>query len=136
MFGSKHKEEITESANLMADVIIGVHDGQRRDDGAELISARGDLAYLQGFRIISHRRLGTFDTRRLIKGFKVALADRKLSKHEIDVHVAQFWVYYWTMIVGDSVQADNRFAERLALKRVRQSRRTLDLIKQQKNGPS
>ena len=131
MFGSKHKKEIAQRASMMADIITGVYDGEISDDGSPaLISPRDDFAYLQGYRIIEHLRLGTFNTRRLINGFKSALVDNGLSTYEIDVHTAQFWVYYWTMMVGSTAEIGG-MAYRFTLKRLRQSKATLDRIKQQ-----
>lgn len=131
MFSSKKKTEINQYADLMVDVVSGSHDDGIEDDGFNpMFSHRDDLAYLQGYRAIEHLRLGTFGTRRLIRRFKSGLSSHGLASREVDIHVAQFWVHYWTMMVGSTAEIGG-IAHRLTLKKVRQSKVTLDRIEGQ-----
>ena len=126
-----NKTAIDQYADLMAKVVVDVDDDTIDQNGpSPMFSHRNDLAYLQGYRAIEYLNLKLLGTRRLIRRFKSELTDRGLSSFEVSVHVAQFWVYYWTMMVGSTAEIGG-MAYRFTLKRLRQSKATLDRIKQQ-----
>ncbi len=105
----------------MADTVTGASDCQLSNFFATpLFADREDLAYLQGSRAIESLRLGHLGTRQLIRQFKDALSIRGLSDPDVDIQVAQFWVYYWTMNICLTVGAERRTARKQA-KRYKQS---------------
>jgi hypothetical protein len=131
MFGSKKKTAINQYADLMVDVVAGLHDDDIEAEGLRpMFGHRNDLAYLQGYRAIERLKLSTFGTRHLIRRFKSGLSNRGLASREVDIHVAQFWVHYWTMMVGSTAEIGG-IAHRLTLKKVRQSQHALDRIERQ-----
>ena len=100
MFGRGGELAIKELAELMADTVTGDHDSQIINFFATpLFGDREDLAYLQGSRGVKSLRLGPFGIRQLERYFKDALSIRGVLDLDVEIQVAQFRVYYWTMTI-------------------------------------
>ena len=112
-FGGKHKAIITQCAADMADTVTGAHKRQISNlFAAPLFGDREDLAYLQGSKVIESLQLGHFGIRQLARQFERALVIRGLSGLDVNMQVAQFQVYYWTMMISLTNGADRRRVRR------------------------
>jgi hypothetical protein len=112
-FDDELAQAIERCSASMADAIIDGHDNTNSNFFAQpLFSAEEDLAYLSGSRAIQTMCLGPIGSRRFIRQFKKSLAVRGLHSIEIDIHVAQFWVYYWSTVICQTNGADRESARR------------------------
>ena len=133
IFGGELHVLIKQCAALMADTVMGTHDSQVSNFFAiPLFDDREDLAYLQGSRTIKSHKLGPFAIRQLERQFKDALSTRGLSGLEVDIQVARFRVYYWTM----TICLTNGSRRQLARKQVKKSRSVVDKLTGQIGGRS
>jgi len=131
MFGGGHELTIKRLAAFMADTVTGDHDSQIvMFFATPIFSDREDLAYLQGSRAIKSLRLGPFGIRQLERQFKDALSVRGLSGLDVDVQVARFRVYYWSMIIC----LTNGTQRQVARKKVKKLRSIVDKLTNQIGG--
>ena len=131
IFGGGRELMTKRLAASMADTIAGDHDSQIvMFFATPIFSDREDWAYLQGSRAIKSLRLGPFGRRQLERQFKDALSVRGLSALDADIQVAQFRVYYWSMIIC----LTNGTQRQLARKKVKKSRSIVDKLTNQIGG--
>ena len=131
IFGSNHDLLIEQCAAVMADTVTGAQHSQISNFFASpLFGEREDLAYLQGSRAIKSLRLGPFGMRHLNRQFKRALANHDLSGFDIDLQVAQFLVYYWSM----TICLTNGMERQLARKKERKLRSVVNQLRSQIGG--
>ena len=116
-FGSNNDALIEQCAAVMADTVTGAQDSQISNFfSGPLFGEREDLAYFQGCRAIKSLRLGPFGMGQLNRQSEQALANHGLSGIGIDLQVAQFQVYYWTMTICLTHGTERQLARKKATK--------------------
>ena len=92
--------KIEQYAALMANTTSDDHEeNSDKFFASALFADAEDLAYLQLSREVNALRLGPLGIRIVNRKFRTALSKLPLSRSEIDLQLAQFQVYYWSMTI-------------------------------------
>lgn len=128
IFESNVDALIEQCTALMANTVMG-DKGLKIDNffACPIFSDNEDLAYLQGSRIAKSLRLGHFGMQQMNRRFGQALSNHGLSGMEVDLQMAQFMVYYWSMTICLTYGKDRK----RAYKKARKSRSIVEELRRQ-----